>query len=247
MPTMRCLKSSLVILALAMATANTQAQSAAQAPDSDAPRYVMAPDRSQGGTGKFYMGREISGVMGHQAADWLERPQRTHEEMPDEVVAALELKPTDVVADIGAGSGYFSFRMAEMVPQGRVLAVDIQPEMLQMIEERRQADGVDNVQGVLGSVDDTRLPDNSIDLALLVDAYHEFSHPYEMLSSIYDALKPGGRIVLLEYRAEDETVPIRPLHKMSETQVVREMSVFNLNWDDTLDFLPWQHMMIFSK
>ena len=119
--------------------------------------------------------------------------------------------------------------------------------MLQLIEERKQAEGVKNVEGVLGAVDDTHLPDNSIDLALMVDAYHEFSHPYEMLSSIYDALKPGGRVVLLEYRAEDLSVPIRPLHKMSETQVVREMSVFDLNWDDTLDFLPWQHMMIFSK
>ena len=117
--------------------------------------YVIAPEKSQGGTGKFYMDREISGVMGHQAADWLERPQRTHEEMPDEVVAALELKPADVVADIGAGSGYFSFRMAKLVPQGKVLAVDIQPEMLAMIEERKNAEDVDNVEGILGEIDDT--------------------------------------------------------------------------------------------
>ncbi len=209
--------------------------------------YVIAPEKSQGGTGKFYMDREISGVMGHQAADWLERPQRTHEEMPDEVVAALKLKPTDVVADIGAGSGYFSFRMAKLVPQGKVLAVDIQPEMLAMIEERKNAEDVDNVEGILGEIDNTHLPANSVDLVLLVDAYHEFSHPREMLQSMVSALKPGGRIVLLEYRAEDPTVPIKPLHKMTETQVVKEMSVFNLNWDETLDFLPWQHMMIFSK
>lgn len=209
--------------------------------------YVIAPEKSQGGTGKFYMGREISGVMGHQAADWLERPQRTHEEMPDEVVAALKLQPDDVVADIGAGSGYFSFRMAKLVPQGKVLAVDIQPEMLAMIEERKTAEDVDNVEGILGEIDDTNLPENSVDLVLLVDAYHEFSHPREMLKSMYAALKPGGRIVLLEYRAEDPTVPIKPLHKMTETQVVKEMSVFDLHWDETLDFLPWQHMMIFSK
>lgn len=208
--------------------------------------YVFAP-KTQDGTGKFYMDREISGVMGHQAADWLERPQRTHEEMPDEVVAALKLKPTDVVADIGAGSGYFSFRMAKLVPQGKVLAVDIQPEMLAMIEERKSAEDVANIEGILGEIDNTHLPENSVDLVLLVDAYHEFSHPREMLQSMYNALKPGGRIVLLEYRAEDPTVPIKPLHKMTETQVVKEMSVFNLNWDDTLDFLPWQHMMIFSK
>lgn len=210
-------------------------------------RYVIAPEKSQGGTGKFYMGREISGVMGHQAAQWLERPQRTHEEMPDEVVANLNLKADDVVADIGAGSGYFSFRMAAKVPNGKVLAVDIQPEMLAMIEERKAAENVDNIEGILGQIDDTRLPENTVDLILLVDAYHEFSHPYEMLDSMVKSLKPGGRIVLLEYRQEDATVPIRPLHKMSEIQIVREMSVFDLHWDDTLDFLPWQHMMIFSK
>lgn len=210
-------------------------------------RYVVAPERSQGGIGKFYLGREISGVMGHQAAEWLERPQRTHEEMPDEVVANLNLQPDDVVADIGAGSGYFSFRMAAKVPNGKVLAVDIQPEMLAMIEERKSADKVDNIEGILGQIDDTHLPENAVDLILLVDAYHEFSHPYEMLDSMVKSLKPGGRIVLLEYRQEDQTVPIRPLHKMSELQVVKEMSVFNLEWDDTLDFLPWQHMMIFSK
>lgn len=217
------------------------------AQDASSERYIVAPDKSQGGIGKFYLGREISGVMGHQAAEWLERPQRTHEEMPDEVVDNLNLQPDDVVADIGAGSGYFSFRMAAKVPQGKVLAVDIQPEMLALIEERKAAENVTNIEGILGQIDDTRLPESTVDLVLLVDAYHEFSHPYEMLDSMVKALKPGGRIVLLEYRQEDATVPIKPLHKMSEQQVVKEMSVFGLNWDDTLDFLPWQHMMIFSK
>ncbi|MFM1895135.1 MAG: hypothetical protein RLZZ385_209 [Pseudomonadota bacterium] len=210
------------------------------------PDYVMAP-RSQGGTGKFYMGREISLVMGHQAADWLERPTRIQEEMPDEVVRNMNLAADAVVADIGAGSGYFSFRIARQVPQGKVLAVDIQPEMLALIEERKVAEVVSNIDGVLGRIDDPNLPPNSIDAALMVDAYHEFSHPYEMIRGIYQALKPGGRIFLLEYRAEDPTVPIRPLHKMTEQQAVLEMSVFNLEWTDTLDFLPWQHMMIFTK
>lgn len=213
----------------------------------DPPGYEFAPQRSQGGSGKFYLGREISLVMGHQGADWLERPERAQEEQPDAVVRNMGLEADDVVADIGAGTGYFSFRIARLVPQGKVLAVDIQPEMLELIEQRKQAENVDNVEGVLGEVDNPNLPPNSIDAALMVDAYHEFSHPYEMIRGIYNALKPGGRIFLLEYRAEDPTVPIRPLHKMTELQAVREMSVFNLDWTDTLDFLPWQHMMVFTK
>jgi FkbM family methyltransferase len=218
----------------------------AQAAEND-PGYIYAPERSQGGIGKFYMGREISGVMGHQAADWLERPQRTHEEMPDEVVANMGLQPDHIVADIGAGSGYFSFRMARLVPQGKVLAVDIQPEMLEMIEQRKRETQILNVESIQGRIDNPNLPDNSVDAVLLVDAYHEFSHPYEMLEGIYKALKPGGRLILVEYRGEDPSVPIRPLHKMTEQQVVKEMAVFDLDWDDTLDFLPWQHMLIFVK
>lgn len=211
------------------------------------PGYDFNPDLSRGGIGKFYMGREISGVMGHQGAGWLEREQRTHEEMPDEVVANMSLEPDDVVADIGAGTGYFSFRMAQLLPQGKVLATDIQPEMLAIIEQRKQETGISNVETLLGTIEDPGLPENSVDAVLLVDAYHEFSHPFEMMQGIVNALKPGGRLFLVEYRAEDDTVPIRPLHKMSEEQVVREMSVFGLQWDDNLDFLPWQHMFIFSK
>ncbi|MCP5358816.1 MAG: class I SAM-dependent methyltransferase [Pseudomonadales bacterium] len=219
----------------------------AQTPTPPDGTYIYAPQRSTGGIGRFYMGREISGVMGHQAAGWLERPQRTHEEMPDEVVANLNLKPTDVVADIGAGSGYFSFRMAKLLPQGKVLAVDIQPEMLTLIENRKTSEGVSNVETILGAIDNTHLPANSVDLVLLVDAYHEFSHPWEMMQSMVSAMKSGGRIVLLEYRAEDPTVPIRPLHKMTQDQVKKEMGAFGLQFVETLDFLPWQHMMIFSK
>jgi SAM-dependent methyltransferase len=211
------------------------------------PGYIDAPERRTTGIGKFYMEREISFVMGHQAADWLNRPGRIEEERPDEVVANMGLNPDHVVADIGAGSGYFSFRIAKLVPDGNVMAVDIQPEMLQLIEEQKRQDGVVNIQGVLGTIDDPNLPLNSIDAAIMVDAYHEFSHPFEMISGIYDALRPGGRIFLLEYRGEDASVPIRPLHKMTEEQVVKEMSVFGLEWTDTLDFLPWQHMMIFTK
>ena len=211
------------------------------------PGYVDAPDRRTTGIGKFYMDREISFVMGHRAAGWLNRPERIREEMPDDVVANMDLQPNHVVADIGAGSGYFSFRIADQVPLGKVLAVDIQPEMLQLIERQKGEQNVSNIDGVLGEIDDPNLELNSIDAAIMVDAYHEFSHPYEMINGIYEALKPGGRIFLLEYRGEDASVPIRPLHKMTQEQVVKEMGVFGLEWTDTLDFLPWQHMMIFTK
>lgn len=210
------------------------------------PGYETA-ERRTAGTGRFYMGREIAFVMGHQAADWLERPRRTAEERPDEVVAAMGLEPDHVVADIGAGTGYFSFRIARAVPRGRVLAVDIQPEMLEMIRARMAAEDAANILPVQGRADDPGLAPESVDVALMVDAYHEFSHPFEMMRGIWRALRPGGRVVLVEYRGEDPAVPIRPLHKMTELQAVREMSVFGLEWTDTLDFLPWQHMMVFTK
>ncbi len=211
------------------------------------PGYVVNPERRTTGIGKFYMDREISFVMGHLAADWLNRPSRVQEEMPDQVVANMNLAPSDVVADIGAGSGYFSFRIAEKVPEGEVLAVDIQPEMLDLIEQRKTAGVGENIRTILGAIDDPRLPENSVDAAIMVDAYHEFSHPFEMIDGIYRSLKTGGRIFLLEYRGEDPSVPIRPLHKMTEEQVKREMGVFGLEWTETLDFLPWQHMMVFTK
>ena len=211
------------------------------------PGYIDAPERRTTGIGKFYMDREISFVMGHRAAGWLNRPERIREEMPDDVVANMGLESDHVVADIGAGSGYFSFRIADRVPSGKVLAVDIQPEMLQLIERQKTDTGVANIEGVLGQIDNPNLAPNSIDAAIMVDAYHEFSHPFEMINGIYDALRPGGRIFLLEYRGEDDSVPIRPLHKMTEEQVVKEMSIFGLEWTETLDFLPWQHMMIFNK
>ena len=211
------------------------------------PGYLNDPARRTTGIGKFYMGREISFVMGHQAAGWLNRPGRIKEEMPDDVVANMKLKPNEVVADIGAGSGYFSFRIAKLVPQGKVLSVDIQQEMLDIIEQRKYKDGVSNIEGILGDIDNPHLADESIDAAIMVDAYHEFSHPFEMINGIYDALRPGGRIFLLEYRGEDESVPIRPLHKMTQEQVIKEMDVFGLQWTETLDFLPWQHMMVFTK
>jgi ubiquinone/menaquinone biosynthesis C-methylase UbiE len=208
--------------------------------------YAHRP-ASPDGTGKFYMGREIARVMGHSGADWLERDSRVWDEAPDALVEWLPLESNHVVADIGAGTGYFTFRISPRVPGGKVLAVDIQPEMLEIISERGEARGIENVTPVLGAIDDTHLPTGTVDLALMVDAYHEFSHPREMMASIERALRPGGRVVLVEYRAEDPDVPIKPLHKMTEKQARAEMSAAGLHWVETLDFLPRQHVMVFVK
>ncbi|MCB1231886.1 MAG: class I SAM-dependent methyltransferase [Verrucomicrobiae bacterium] len=209
-------------------------------------RYTQK-DPSRDGTGKVYLGREMAQVVGHGAVRWLERPEREREELPGKVIENMELKPTDVVADIGAGSGYFTFRMAPKVPEGKVLAVDIQQEMLDFIEGRKKETGHENVETILGKVDDTRLPEGQVDAVLMVDAYHEFSHPWEMMTSIVKGLKVGGRVILLEYRGEDPTVPIKPLHKMTERQAVKEMKAVGLEHVETREFLPSQHFMIFRK
>ena len=203
-----------------------------------------APSRD--GIGKYYMGREISHVMGHQGADWLERPVRERDERTDLLVAELPLARTDVVADIGAGTGYFVFRLSPLLPEGKVMAVDIQQEMLDIIVDRA-AGTVDNVFPVLGTISDIQLPADTVDLILLVDAYHEFSHPREMGESMFRALKPGGRIALVEYREEDPTVPIKPLHKMSASQAKAEMAALGLEWLETRDTLPQQHLILFRK
>lgn len=202
---------------------------------------------SRDGIGKVYLGREISHVMGHRGAAWLERQSRVREELPDLAVQAMELSPDSVVADIGAGTGYFTFRMATFVPEGRVYAVDIQTEMLAIIRERMVQRSVDNIVPVKGRVDDPMLPSNSIDAALFVDAYHEFSHPHEMMQGIVRALRPGGRVYLIEYRGEDPAIPIKRLHKMTQQQAITEMKAVGLKWVETRDFLPTQHYMIFEK
>ena len=212
------------------------------------PLYETRDAHSPDGIGKFFLGREISHVMGHQGADWLERPEREEEEQPSRLVELLRLKPGDVVADIGAGTGYLSWRMASKVQsKGRVLAVDIQPEMIDLLAAKMKERGVANVQGVLGTIEDPKLPENSIDLAIMVDVYHEFSHPYEMMRQIVRSLKVGGRVVFVEYRAEDPNVPIKRLHKMSEEQVRKEAAVHPLAWVETLKDLPRQHVIIFRR
>jgi ubiquinone/menaquinone biosynthesis C-methylase UbiE len=213
-----------------------------------APRYETRAVHDRDGIGKFYCGREIAQVMGHQAAEWLERPERETEEKPKLLLDALRLKPGDVVADIGAGSGYHAFPMAERVgPTGTVYAVDIQPEMLALVEAKKKQRPAANVKTVLGAEADPKLPDASCDLILMVDVYHEFNFPYEMTAGMVKALKPGGRLVFVEFRLEDAKVPIKTLHKMSERQVKLEMAGHPLEWKTTLDSLPWQHVVIFEK
>lgn len=199
------------------------------------------------GIGKYYMSREIAQVMGHQAMGWLERPNRETEELPATTVEELELQPDNVVADIGAGSGYFSFRIAQQVPAGKVYAVDIQPEMLEEVNSVKSANNITNVETILGQVDDPNLSPESIDLAFMVDAYHEFAYPREMMEGIYQALKPGGRVVLLEYRKENPMIMIKPLHKMTQKQVKKELREIGLKWQTTKEFLPEQHFLVFNK
>ena len=199
------------------------------------------------GIGKVYMGREISQTVSSHAITWLERRDREGEEKPSLVIENLELKPTDVVADIGAGSGYFSFLLAPLVPSGKVLSVDIQQEMLDFIEGRKKLKNISNVETLLGTIEDTRLPEGTVDLVILVDAYHEFSHPREMMESIVKGLSPEGRVVFLEYRGEDPNVPIKPLHKMTVKQVSDEMAAVGLTLVEAREFLPIQHFLVYQK
>lgn len=208
--------------------------------------YTDGP-RTRDGIGKYYMGREIAQVMGHQGISWLERDNREDEEAPSKAIALLDLEPNTVIADIGAGSGYYSFRIAKKYPTSKVIAVDIQPEMLDFVKKKAAAENVSNVTPHLGSIESIQLSSQTIDAALFVDAYHEFSHPYEMMTSIFEALRPGGIVYLLEYRAEDPKVPIKPLHKMSQAQAKREMEFIGFEWAETKNQLPWQHLLVFKK
>ena len=219
---------------------------AADAPTQEA-RYARVP-AGVDGIGKRYMGRDIAGVMGWQGAAWLEREEREREERTDLLVTALQLKPGMVVADIGAGTGYLARRMAPAVmPGGKVLAVDVQPEMVGLLQSMVRQTGLTQIEPLLGTEVDVKLPPSSVDLAIMVDVYHELAFPYEVLASIMRALKPGGQLVFVEYRAEDPQVPIKALHKMSEAQIKREAAVHALVWERTVGNLPWQHLVVFRK
>ena len=211
------------------------------------PGYVTIP-ASPDGIGKRYMDREISAVMGWQGAAWLERNKREREERTDLLLEALALQPGMVIADIGAGTGYLSRRMAPLVmPGGKIIALDLQPEMVNILQTGVNRSGLKQIVVKLGAIDDIKLPKNSIDMAIMVDVYHELAFPYEVMSSIMLALKPRGRLVFVEYKAEDIRVPIKPLHKMSEAQIKLEAGVFPLDWERTVSTLPWQHVVVFRK
>ena len=245
MPPSRLLPA-LLVLAAALPAATPSAPPASAAPPSA--RYEAGP-RTRDGIGKYYFGREISQVMGHLGAGWLERAEREEEERTDLLLEALRLRPGDVVADFGAGSGYFTWRIAQRVgPAGRVHAVEVQPLMLELLQANLTRRGLaDRVLPVLGTASDPKLPEGALDLILLVDVYHELEFPFEVTAALARALKPGGRLVLVEYRGEDPEVPIKPLHKMTVAQVRRELAVHPLEFVENLGVLPRQHLLVFRR
>jgi ubiquinone/menaquinone biosynthesis C-methylase UbiE len=199
------------------------------------------------GINKWYMGRQIAHVMSHFGIDWLEREEREMEENTSLLLKNLALKPGMVVADIGAGSGYHSALLSKMVGTGKVFAVDVEPEMIAYLNARIKQEKLSRIIPVLSTEQKVSLPENTIDMMLLVDVYHEFSFPYEMALSMRAALKPGGKLVLVEFRAEDPTVPIKTIHKMSEAQAIKEFKAAGFAFDKNIDNLPWQHCMVFTK
>lgn len=190
-------------------------------------------------------GRVIAPVMGVGGAGWLERPERESEEEPSRAIEALDVRAGMTVADIGAGSGYYTVRLARKVGEGgRVYATDIQVGMLSLLQRRAKQEGLTNIQPVLGAADDPKLPPGSLDLALMVDVYHELSAPQAFVRRLREALKPEGRLVLIEFRKEDPRVPIRPEHKMSVAEVRDELSADGYVVDRVIDVLPWQHIIV---
>ncbi|TQO36978.1 methyltransferase family protein [Arenibacter algicola] len=199
------------------------------------------------GIGKWYMGREIAYVMGYQGMPWLDRPGREKEENTSTLLLNMAIDPEDIIADIGAGSGYHVFKIAKLAESGLIYAVDIQDEMLEEISNRKERDQIKNVRVIKGGEKNINIAENSLDKVLMVDVYHEFNYPAEMLVSIKKALKADGKLFLIEYRGEDESVPIKELHKMTEAQAIKEMEAAGLKLHRNIDNLPWQHCMVFIK
>ena len=209
-------------------------------------RYLIK-DGDPNGINKWYMGRQIAHVMSHFGIDWLERQEREMEENTSQLIKNLNIKPGMTLADIGAGSGYHSALLSKKVGNGKVFAVDIEPEMINYLNNRIKLEKLNGIVPVLSKETNVSLPVNTIDLVLIADGYHEFSYPYEMAVSILKALKPGGKLVLVEFRAEDDTVPIKDIHKMTEEQAVKELKVAGFTFEKNIKNLPWQHCMIFIK
>ena len=235
-----------IVAILFLLTALAHSDEAPKPPD---PLYETRAQHDPNGIGKFFMGREIAQVMGHQAAGWLERPEREQEERTDKLVVLLGLKPGMSVADIGCGTGYLSERIApRILPGGIVYGVDIQKEMLDLLVKKMKGKKIENVKPVLGEEADPKLEPGSCDMMVMVDVYHEFEFPYEMIRKMIAGLKKGGQIVFIEYRGEDPEVPIKLVHKMTEAQVKKELALHpELEWVQTKRDLPQQHMLFFRR
>ncbi len=218
------------------------------APADEGPKSVYEQGiKTADGTGKYFFGREIANFMTHEGAPWLDRPEREQEERPDLLIKTLQIQPGEIIADIGCGSGSITWRLAQATTdRGVVYGAEIQQEMLTLLARAMAERKASNVVGVLGTPQDPNLPE-AVDLVVMVDAYHEFSYPLEMMEAIVRSLKPGGRVALVEYRAEDPKVPIKRLHKMTETQVRKEMAAQDLVYVETVHTLPRQHLILFRK
>ena len=199
------------------------------------------------GIGKWYMGREIAHVMGFEGIGWLERFDREKEENVSTLIKNMKIKSNDTIADIGAGSGYHIFRIAPLAEKGLIYAIDIQSEMLMAIEKKKESGKIKNIETILGSEKSIHLPKNSVDKILMVDVYHEFNFPVEMIASMKNGLKPNGQLFLIEYRGEDSKVPIKKIHKMTEKQAVKELEAAGFKLKENIANLPWQHCMVFIK
>ncbi|MBB1284556.1 class I SAM-dependent methyltransferase [Flavisolibacter sp. BT320] len=232
-----------LLLSLSFLRCGTTGQSGRPATDTAYTYKTPHPD----GTGKVYMGREIAHVMSASGAGWLERSSRQQEEDADAAIAALPLRPGSTVADVGAGSGYYTFRIARRVRQGRVYAVEVQDEFVASLQARAEREGASNVTVIRGSDQEPNLPDSSIDLAIMVDVYHELAYPKEMLVALHKALRPDGKLLLLEYRAEDPSIPIKALHKLSVAQAQKELAASGFVLAEYKQFLPIQHYLLFRK
>lgn len=237
--------NTVICLLVCSARLITLQKSIAQKPVTDSVYTYHAA--TAGGTGKCYLGREIAHVMGASNCEWLDRDSRPQEEHTQVAIDKIKLPPTGVIADIGAGTGYYTFKLAPKVPKGRVYAVEIQDEMIAAINTRKKKLNNRNVEVIKGSSTSPNLPANSVDLAIMVDVYHELEYPVEMLQSIRKSLKKDGKFLLMEYKGEDPAVAIRPLHKTTVVQLNKELEAngFKLNYDG--EFLPIQHFLLYEK